>query len=382
MNDLAFREFSDTLSAGGQSDALEWLERTFIDAGEFHKLFEILKMRCRHDLKLPVVFDSKREQDLPAETQDKLEKGMLAACKTVGRHLFESGKPEEGWMYLQPVGDRAFAAELLRAVPVDEESVAGIIDIGLGQGVDAAYGFRLLLEQSGVCNAITTIDVKSGQGEFDPATRQTVCGILLQYFYQDLRSKIGDEIKERGLAFETEATLGQWLDAHAWIVTETGHHVDATHLSSVVRLAKQTEDAAAIEMARDLCLYGLRLPEDFQYRGEVPFESTFEDHLVYFNGLLKNDVDAAEAFLRKQAETCHEFDRAVVLETLVDFLVKVGRREDALDVAIEHLAGKLEPVGIAPNLFDIANDEDLRKRLAQFYLDSADLLGYAVCQLS
>ena len=61
--------------------------------------------------------------------------------------------------------------------------------------------------------------------------------------------------------------------------------------------------------------------------------------------------------------------------------MKVDRRQEALDVALEHLAGKVQPMGIAPGLFDIANDEAMRKQLADFFRAQNDLLGYAVCQL-
>jgi hypothetical protein len=165
--------------------------------------------------------------------------------------------------------------------------------------------------------------------------------------------------------------------------------VDATHLSSVVRLSRNVSLPQHWEMARDLAVYGLRLANDFQYPGEVPFESTFADHLIWFKGLLgssktelETDVQQAIDFFNTKSQNCHELDVPVVVETLVAFLVKANRRAEALEVALEKLAGKFEPVGVAPGLFEIATTPELRQRLSQFFEEKGDLLGYAVCSLA
>ena len=168
-------------------------------------------------------------------------------------------------------------------------------------------------------------------------------------------------------------------------MTETGCHVDATHLSSVVRLSRNVSLPQHWEMARDLTRYGIRLPDDFQYPGEVPFESTFADHLVWFKGLLgESEIDVQDAIdsLNAKSKNCHELDVPVVVETLVAFLFKSQRPAEALEVALEKLAGRFEPVGVAPGLFEIASTPELRKRLSRFFEEKGDLLGYAVCSLT
>ena len=399
MSESAFSSFNDALEQSGAGASLEYLKQHFLQQEDYHKLFEILKMQVRKDLKLPVVFDPGNEKELADEVNRKLEDDMMDACREVGKHLFRAGRPEEGWMYLQPVGDRAFAKQLLSEVPLNEETQDAIVEIGLGQGVDPGYGFRLMLEQHGVCNAITTIDVKTGHGEFDQKSLGEVCVVLLEHFYQDIVGKVLLDVAEReGQAEETarekveekaekqpDVSLGELLNRHKWIVTETGHHVDATHLSSVVRLSRNVSLPQHWAMARDLAQYGIRLPADFQYPGDVPFESTFADHLVWFAGLLgesETDVQTAIEFFDAKSNSCHELDVPAVVETLVAFLVKVNRREEGLEVALDRLAGKFEPVGIAPGLFEIATTPELRQRLSQFFKEQDDLLGYAVCSLA
>jgi len=132
-------------------------------------------------------------------------------------------------------------------------------------------------------------------------------------------------------------------------------------------------------------LYGLRLPEEFQYPGEVPFESTFADHLVWFKGLLgesETDVQDAIEFFNTKSENGDELEVPMIIETLVAFLVKAHRRAEALEVALERLAGKFEPLGVAPGPFEIATTPQLRERLSQFFEQNGDLLGYAVCSLA
>jgi len=132
MSESAFSSFDDALEQSGTGASLKYLKDYFLQQKDYHKLFEILKMQARKDLNLPVVFDPEKEKELSHEVNRKLEDGMMNACREVGQHLFRAGRPEEGWMYLQPVGDRAFAKQLLQEVPLNEETQAAIVEIGLG----------------------------------------------------------------------------------------------------------------------------------------------------------------------------------------------------------------------------------------------------------
>jgi len=386
MSESAFSSFDDALEQSGTGASLKYLKDYFLQQKDYHKLFEILKMQARKDLDLPVVFDSEKEKELPEEINRKLEDGMMNACREVGQHLFRAGRPEEGWMYLRPVGDRALTKQLLHEVPLNEENHAAVVEIAFGQGIDPEYGFRQIIEVYGVCDAINTIDMKIRQGEFDQKSLKEVCVVLLEHFYQYIIDKVWSDVAQREEETEQSGvSLGELLDRHQWIVTETGHHVDATHLSSVVRLSRNVSLPQYWEMARDLTQYGLRLPEDFQYPGDVPFESTFADHLVWFKGLLgesESDVQNAIEFFNTKSKSCHEVEVAMVVETQVAFLVKANRRGEALEVALEKLAGKSDPMGVAPGLFEIATTPELRQRLSQFFEEKGDLLGYAVCSLA
>src|SRR4051794_8175536 len=110
---------TDTLSsvessfaAGGASAALDQLAARLREEKKYHELFEALKMKVRHELRLPLLPVESNSDALPEATRDKLEDGLVEACRQVGELLLKDGKIREGWMYLRPVGDKASAAKL------------------------------------------------------------------------------------------------------------------------------------------------------------------------------------------------------------------------------------------------------------------------------
>src|SRR5688500_448003 len=69
---------------------------------KYHELFEALKMRVREQLGLPLLYGDAMD-DLDETRREKLEDGLLDACREVGMLLLDEGKIREGWMYLRPV---------------------------------------------------------------------------------------------------------------------------------------------------------------------------------------------------------------------------------------------------------------------------------------
>ncbi len=377
MNETTFEKFERLLSANGTDAAIEMLRKQFESDDNYFQLFEVLKLRCRHRLGLPLLPTSTNDA---GEQLDQLESGLLEACREVGTLLFRAGKPDEGWVYLQPVGDQELAKRLLMDIPVTQENQDLIIDLGLGQNIAPAYAFEIMLKAYGTCNAITTIDVQMNQGGFSPGDLEAIAEILLKYFYEDLLTSVRKEVAQRNEAADTNLALGELLDQHPWLVTETGHHVDATHLNSIMRIARCVQSREQFQMAKDLCRYGQRLADDFKYAGDPPFESTYEDHELFFSGLLNEDVAAAIEHFEKKLADCEAFEKTNVAEVFVAWLVRMGRNELAFEVALEHIIGK-ETMGIAPSTFEIANTPELKLRLIEHFKSTGDLLGYAICKL-
>ena len=111
MSPTPFDELQRISEESGVEKSLDFLEHHFRKDKDFFKLFEVMKMRCRHQLGLPLIY-SQQPDDLTPPQQRELEDRLLAACREVGTLFFESGMIEEGWMYLQPVGDKQLNEKL------------------------------------------------------------------------------------------------------------------------------------------------------------------------------------------------------------------------------------------------------------------------------
>jgi len=326
---------------------------------------------------------------LPISTNDagdnveQLEKCLLEACKEVGTLLFRAGRPDEGWAYLQPVGDQALAKRLLMEIPVTHENQDLIIDLGLGQGIAPAYAFEIMLKAFGTCDAITAIDMRANQGGLAPSDLRSIAEILLESFYDDLLTNVRKDVAERNGQGETTtetATLGELLDHNAWLVSESGLHVDTSHLNSVVRIARNVGDEKHFRMAKELCQYGQRLADEFKYSGDPPFEIPYVDHERYFGGLLNEHVDDVVQHFQGKLDRSDAANRTLVAEQFVALLVRLGRSEAAVDLYLSHLAGE-QTWGIAPSVHEIADSPELKQRLVNHFQASDDLLGFAISKL-
>lgn len=396
MPPTPFEQLQRLADASGVEKALDFLEHHFRRDKEYFKLFEVLKMRCRFQLGLPLVY-SQQPDELDEVQQRKLEDGLLAACREIGTMFFKSGQFQEGWMYLQPVGDSLLNEKLIRTITPNEENMDALIEITVSQGAAPAYGYGLLLQHYGTCNGITTFDTQATR--FDRATQKSMARELLNHIYDELTENVryairqsrGEEVESSDAGNELSAgpddprpsRLLELMNAHPELTQDGAHHIDTTHLASTMRIARLVDDPEDLRKASELASYGSRLHEDFQYPGSPPFEDTYVDHGYFYNALLGRDVDAAIAHFEKKTKTLDAGELGPVAEeTLVELLVRLGKNDEAITVVTERLLGQHESMGIAPPPFEIANTPESLNRLQEFYKGQDDLLGFAVCVLN
>lgn len=395
MKEKTFEDFLQALSADGADGAIEMLRQQFASQGDYYRLFEVLKMRCRHRLGLPLMESSGGGTGTPSP---ELESCLLSACKEIGILLFRDGRPDEGWRYLQPVGDRKLAKQLLLEVAVTDANRDLIVELGWGQNIAPAYAFEIILQSYGTCDAITAVDVQVAQGGLAADDLTAVSEILIQSFYDEVMARVVEGGRLQSDDFDTRLNLGQMLDRYPWLVHQTGHHMDATHLNSIVKIARNVRTEKHFAMALGLSRYGQRLSEDFQYPGAPPFESTYQDHACYFAALLGQDAESAIAHFYQKLERCGWDDedpqagraplgdgndgaeRTLTAEHLVALLDRTGRKDEALDLHLSHLSGN-QSWGVAPSVWEIADSNSRKQRLRQHFQNTGDLLGFAVCQL-
>ena len=377
-----FEELSRLCEESGVDQSLDFLEHHFRRDKEYFKLFEVLKMRCRHRMGLPLIY-SQEPDDLNETQQRELEDSLLDACREIGTLFFKAGKMHEGWMYLQPVGDKQLSEKLIRSIEPDEENVDAIVNVAITQGAAPVYGFQVMLTHYGTCNGITAYDTNVGR--FDKATEKGMACALLHHLYNELvsnvRHSIGETLPDRAEEAATQ-NLAELMKSHPELTDNGAHHIDTTHLASLMRIARAVDDAADLKMACELAEYGSGLAEDFCYPGSAPFENTYADHLSFYRALLGIEVDEAVLHFQKKVDAAEPSDIGpVVEETFLDFLVRLGRTEEAIEFATEKLMGKHDSLGIAPNVLNVAETQSELSKLMKFYQGDNDLLGYGVCLL-
>lgn len=377
MNSKAlYDQFEEQLA--DPKSAMDFLEKHFRETGNGHRLFEILKMRARWGLGLPPMASS--EEQLSDELSRQLEDGLLAACREVATLYFGQGNLADGWTYLQPVGDQQLFEKLLQSVEVNEENAAAVIDVCFYQAILPAYGYRILIEQMGTCDGITAFDMQAMQFERNEVAK--LAAVLLNHFHDELLTNVVANVRESGFEVDPKDTLGKLLDEHSWLVTEGGHHVDATHLASVVRIGRMAVEPMDHQRALDLCRYGRRLPEDYHFKSDPPFESIYIDHEKFYQALIGVDREGSLAwFADKVSGLRGDMHEPLATEVLIDLQVRAGERDRAVATMTEQMWIFFEKGQVPSSVFDVARSDEQYLKLSEKFHDHEDFAGFAFARL-
>ncbi len=374
-----FEQLQQITDDQGVEAGLEFLEQHVRRNQDYAQLFEVLKMRFRHAMGLPILYSQARD-NLSEADQRKLEDGLFAACREVGTLFFEQGDLVRGWNYLQLVGDRELNEKLIRNVILDDKNTDVLIELTVSQGVATEYGFRLLLQRYGTCDAITTFD-RIAHG-LDIDCQRAMAGSLLEHLYDELVGNLLESVPELASSVGEARSLAAILDSGK---IESGGDcvVDATHLASVVRISRIVHAPELIQKAWELSRFGDSLADDLKYPGEVPFDDVYPDHLRYYGTLLGRDVDAGlEHFCKKIDQHDPAQYGGMLIETYIGLLARIGRNDQAIDVLIERLLGKYPLFGIAPKAHELAETAEQKQKLLEHFRSESDLLGFGQTLLS
>lgn len=365
----------DTASSTSIDASLEFLKTHFRESGEYHRLFDVLKMEIRKSLSLPLLH-SDDDPPLDNDTQHKLEDGLLEACREVANLHFADGNLNDGWVYLQPIGDEDLAKQLIKSVEVTEDNFGSVIELAFNHGVSPLYGYGVMLKQAGTCNGITAFDVHAMQ--FDRKTISGLASVLLNHFHDELRANVIEHVGKVKSSVDESASLGELLQQHDWLVREGGHHIDATHLASVTRIARQTVTAADHQKALALANYGTRLGEDFQFASDPPFENLYDDSRAWFLALTGQEIESAIDHFAKKADVAKgQYHETAAAEALIDLQIRTGNRDAAVETAVNRLWGSMEPNSLPPSAFEIARTPAQFERIANAFRDHDNFAGYA-----
>ena len=308
----------------------------------------------------------------------QLESGLLEACREAGSMLIEDGKIGDGWMYLRPTGDTAYARSLIEKIEITEENYDEMLQVLLHEGIDVGRGYQAVLDQQGTCNSITLYE--QSLVNRSKSDRRAAASRLLDHFYDELSEMIRADIANKEAPAGDGETLGEMITKRKWILQDGGYHLDTTHLSATVRIASVLEDREQHQKAWELTQYGKRLDHQFQYPGDEPFVDFYPAYSTFYSILLGENIEAGlKVFERKARSVDPQQHGTGAIETYVDLLDRVGRQQQAIEAAVELVPNEVPPQRIVPLLVEIASrseDKTVFDSILGYCERHGDLLGY------
>jgi hypothetical protein len=157
MSNVNFTELAEKHSTDGAAGLLDSLAEQLRREQNYHDLFDVLLMRERLRLELPVS-TATPITELPEEKRTQLEQAYLTICREVGFALLAQKRVREAWPYLRPLEEREQVVQQIKAIPAEEDNLQTLVEILLHEGVDVEAGYQLVLNHYGVCNAVTAFD--------------------------------------------------------------------------------------------------------------------------------------------------------------------------------------------------------------------------------
>jgi len=352
MDPQRFDDLEQTLRQSGPGAAIDRLCRQLEEERDYASLFYALLMKKRHELGVsPVPTGS--NTDLPAAAHQGFEEGIRDAARTVGDLYLRAGQIPQAWAYFRMLGEVGPVARALAQVePRDDEDCQPLIDIAFHQGVLPEKGFEWVLRRYGICSAITTLS--GGELPFPPEVRAGCIRTLVRALHAELLDRLRGEIARQQGFEATGQNVPELIAGRDWLFADDYYHIDLSHLNATVQMASQLDGGEELRLARELCAYGQRLSPRFRYQSDPPFEDQYVDYDKYLAVLTGADVEGGLAHFRAKAEAADpETVGTYPAEVLVNLLLRLGRAEEALEVARRHLAPLGDVRTSCPNLVEL-----------------------------
>src|SRR5579863_788650 len=142
-------------------------------------------------------------------------------------------------------------------------------------------------------------------------------------------------------------SLRDLIGGREWLFADDSYHIDVSHLNAVVRFARYLDpNSRELDLALELAEYGSQLAPQYQYAGNPPFAEFYPAHFQYFSALLGKNREAGLAWFRsKIGEDLSDTDNQFAAYTLVDLLLRLDRRDEALELACRCLADSSDQFG-------------------------------------
>jgi hypothetical protein len=388
-----FDALAQALRDSGPVALLDLLIHRLDERGEYRALLDAKLLKARFELGLPLI-QSGSLAELDGDARAKYEDRYVEAIRTVGQKLLDAGDIPAAWPYFRAIGETDPIARAIDAYSPSEndERLGQVVEVAFNQGANPRKGFALILQHYGTCSSISAFEGLPR----DEATRSACADMLVRQLHEHLTANLRADIAARGQPLPTEGTsIPHLIAGRDWLFVDDAYHIDVSHLSSTVRISPLLSEPSTIALALELTEYGRKLSGRHRYEGDPPFADVYEDHRMFLRALLGQDVDASIAhFTRKLEATSAESasendldperprqDALASAQVLVGLLARIGRLDEAIDVAAEHLAGVPEASLFCPGVPQLCQRAGQPDKLARIARHQGDLVSYAAAIL-
>lgn len=366
---------------GETSAAIDKLVDTLRSERRWHKLFDARMLKRKAELGLPLSRPSSL-QDVPQDQRKLVEETYISAAREVGRAFLEQGDIPSAWMYLQVIREPELVRDAIDKLAVpshSDEASEQILRIALYEGVHPTKGLQMMLKLHGTCSSITSLD--QALGNLPQADRQACAAIMVRELYHDLRDNLEREVRQKLALTPPGQSLRELIAGRDWLFNSGNYHIDVSHLNAVVRFARSIESPEDLRLALELAEYGSHLDAQLQYAGDPPFEDFYPAHVQFFRALLDQDRDEALGYFRdKLAQEPDEREKPLLAYVLVDLLVRVDRRAEAVDIAGQYLTRLSEDVTLS--FFDLCQEARRFDALQSAMRGNDDPVGFGAALLA
>jgi hypothetical protein len=380
MAENAFSTIEKTRQSSGPAAAIEELIRALETRGELHRLFDAILLKKKFEMGLPLSRPTSFD-NVPEERQTEFEEAYVAGARRVGEAFLSEHNIPQAWIYLRTIREPERVAKALDQIVIGDElpeNVDDLISVALYERAHPVKGLELMLHSRGTCNTITAFDQAVPQISSEERIRGAE--LLVRHLYRELFQSVCRDIERRGEPPVAGKTLRKAISGRDWLFDDGNYHIDVSHLGSVVRFARfLTPDSPELETVLQLCEYGMRLSSQFQFPADPPFDEYYAAHLQFFRILADDRRDEAIAYFQQRLPAAEPEDRRLIAYVLVDLLVRIGSKNEAVAVAKDYLADLDESSGFS--FAQLCEDAERMDVFRETALGKGDLVGFTATLL-
>lgn len=366
----------------GASTVFDNLLESLKASKDYHRLFDATLMRKKQQLGLPLLRPTSLD-DVPSDKRTEFEKTYVEAAREVGKLFLDAGQIANAWLYFRTIREPEPVAKALAAMPSRREpgdDTEELIQVALFEGANPQKGVEWMLRTHGTCSTITSLEQQMSRLPTDD--RKRCAAILVKHLYEDLTESVRADVQRRMALAPPADTLREAIAGRDWLFQEGNYHIDVSHLNAVVRFARFLDKSCPeLKLAIQLAEYGGHLDPQFQYPGDPPFDEFYPAHRHFFQALLGEKVDEAIAYFKEKLNAePDEPDKQLIAYVLVDLTSRIGRWDDAVQLAEQYLLNLEDSSSFSfSELCRDAGRMDVLQRVAQ---SKNDLVTFTAALLS